>query len=96
MKKIILCLVFVFATSTSLLNANEPKINKEKNLNIIQIEYFGCLTDAYNSANKLEAASEGGAYSWSIDTWSVIFNYLFEMCDEGKDIISITDDIVKN
>ncbi len=48
---------------------------------------FGCLTDAYNAANKLEEDSSSGAYGWNIEMWSYAFNALFEDCQDGGDIV---------
>ena len=90
MKKVILSLVIVFGmssfTSPSVeeLDIKEIKLDKP-------VEVFGCLTEAYNGANKLEANSEAGEYSWDIETWSGFFNQLFEICNAGYNVDEITN-----
>lgn len=76
MKKIILGLVFVFATGTSFMNAN----SSNQNNNSRNIEYFSCLMDAYENANREEAASPGGAYSWTHEQWTAVFELSFGVC----------------
>ncbi len=89
MKKIVLSLVLVLVVVVQI-NANT---NIKKNqINNEEIELPSCLIDAYNATNNLEAQSEEGPYGWDINEWTTIFNYLFEKCEQGKDVIALTED----
>ena len=70
-------------------NSTEVEVLTSKVKNIEIIDDFSCLTDAYVVTNVLESMSPGGAYSWDIDTWSQLFNFFFEQCDSGADILGI-------
>jgi hypothetical protein len=64
------------------MNANSSNIEdlaKPKKA-IELVDNFSCLTDAYNFPNGLEELSPGGAYSWSIEEWSGVFNNFFSFC----------------
>lgn len=81
MKKVLLSLAFVLATS-SIINANSSKkeVLSTSEKSIDMIDAFSCLTDAYNFANELEEISPGGAYSWTHQEWSQVFNNFFSLC----------------
>lgn len=70
MKKIILSLVFIFTMGTSFMNASSDQ----------NIEYFSCLLDAYNEANRQELNSPRGAYSWTHEQWTAVFERSFGVC----------------
>lgn len=70
------------------MNENEIKLN-------IHVEDFGCLTEAYNSTNKLEENSEAGEFGWDIETWSNFFNQLFEICNNGYNVDKLTDIMIE-
>lgn len=74
MKKIILSLVFIFATGTTFMNANSYK--KTPNF-----EELSCLMNAFNQTNALEAESPGGSYSWTHEQWTATFQLLIGVCN---------------
>lgn len=88
MKKLILAMVFVFATETMM---NATSINKEireyESTNLNSIALPSCLIDAYNATNKLESESSTGAYSWRIELWAYAFETIFEDCQNGGEMI---------
>lgn len=97
MKKYILSLVFVLITSTNLLNANHSggKSNlKEIKLNK-KVKDLGCLMDAYNGAQKIEASSEAGAYGWDIEIWSKVFKQLFDFCNRGNNVSILVELVIE-
>ena len=85
MKKVIISLILVLATGTSFMNANSINTKNISSVKNISLEDFGCLTRAYNFANFIEAFSPGGAYSYSIEEWSSVFNSAFERCNADED-----------
>mgnify|MGYP007079440363 CR=1 FL=1 len=59
------------------------------NLIQVDLEDLSCLTRAYNFANFIEAYSPGGAYSWTTEEWTGVFQAYFDRCEEPTDEIRI-------
>lgn len=78
MKKLVLVLVFVFATGT-LVNANTKKDGVFKIQDDVPVP--GCLLTAYNGANALENLS---GVTWPLDVWTEVFQTLFDSCNKAE------------